>query len=438
MTQSVVVRGPVPERALVPPELEDLSEHQPQTPVSPWFMFVYWFAQFAAWVGILTPVVVTIAIRVGQIATPEEKAARLGSILAIGALGAMLAAPVWGAISDRTTARIGRRKLWMILGALFLLGGLLTMALAPNLLVLGLGWFVCQVGSNANQAALNAVMPDIVPDRQRGKMSGLLGLSVTVAILVGTFLTKLTSPNPIAMFVVPWLLIPVGVTLMLIFFRDRPAAPDAMPKYSLREFGRTFWVNPIKHPDFGWAFASRFLVFLGTSYFLTYQVYFLTDRLKVGAGEIASFVFFSTFVTAIITVIVSIAGGWLSDRFRRRKPFVWAAAIIAGIGLLTIGTSATFTQFLIGAAITSLGQGLYYAVDIALAVAVLPNQKDAAKDLGVFQIANSLPQSLAPSIAPLFLAIGGTATGNYPALFVAATVFAIVGAFAVLPVRKTR
>jgi len=412
------------------------SETRTPPSASGWFLLLYWFAQFAAWTGILTPVIVTIAIRVGQIATAEEKAAQLGVILAIGAFGAMLAAPVWGAISDRTTARIGRRKLWMLMGALFLLCGLLIMAFAPNLLVLGIGWFVCQVGSNANQAALNAVMPDALPEHQWGKMSGLLGLSVPVAMLAGTFIAKLTSPHPVAMFLAPWLFIPVAVTLMLIFLEDRPATPDTMPKYGLREFGRTFWVNPVKHSDFAWAFLSRFLVFTGYAFFTTYQAYFLTDHLKVGLAEVASFVFFSTFVTALINIAVSLAGGWLSDRFRRRKPFVWTAAVIAGAGLLIIGTSTSFAQFMVGASIVSLGQGLYYAVDIALAVTVLPDKKDAAKDLGVFQIANSLPQSLAPLIAPLFLMIGGG--GNYPAVFVAATAFALIGAAALAPVRKAR
>lgn len=423
---------------VVQAELENSGDAAPLKPVSAWFMFVYWFAQFAAWVGILTPVVVTIAIRVDQIADPAEKAAQLGVILAIGAFGAMVACPIWGAISDRTTARIGRRKLWMILGALFLLAGLITMAFSENLLVFGIGWLICQVGSNANQAALNAVMPDVIPEQQRGKMSGFLGLSVTVAFLAGTFITQFTAGNTIAMFIVPWLLIPVAVTLMLVFFKDKPADRASLPKYTLAEFGRTFWVNPIKNPDFAWAFASRLLVFLGTAFFSTYQVYFLLDHLKVDGSQIASFVFFSTFITAIITVIVSIAGGWLSDRFRRRKPFVLGAALVAGVGLLVIGTSTTFEQFIVGAAIVSLGQGLYYAVDIALVVAVLPNEKDAAKDMGVFQIANSLPQSLAPIIAPIFLAIGATATGNYPAVFVAATVFAVIGALLIIPVRKAR
>lgn len=429
---------PVTEPRIVEAELENAGPSGPQAAVSGYFMFAYFFAQTAAWIGILAPAFVTLAIRVGQVATPEEKAAQLGIVLGIGAFGAMVAAPVWGAISDRTSARVGKRKLWMMLGALMLLAGLLVMAFSPNLLVLGIGWFICQIGSNANQASLNAVLPDVVPDRQRGRMSGLLGLSVTVAVLIATFITQFTTQNPVLMFLLPWVFIPIAQLLFFPVFKDKPADLEAMPKYSLREFGRTFWVSPRKHPDFAWAFGSRFFVFLGSAFLQAYQVYFLSDHIKVGLTEVASYIFLTTVITSAVTVVVSISGGWLSDIFKRRKPFVWAAAIIAGVGLLIIGVSNGFEQFLIGAAITSLGTGLYYAVDLALVAAVLPNPDDAAKDMGVFQIANSLPQSLAPAIAPLFLAIGAVSGGNYPAVFIAATVFAVIGAFLIVPVKKAR
>ena len=75
---------------------------------------------------------------------------------------------------------------------------------------------------------------------------------------------------------------------------------------------------------------------------------------------------------------------------------------------------------------------------MALVAAVLPSQEDTAKDLGVFNIASALPQSLAPVIAPLFLAIGAVAGGNLPAVFLAGALFAVVGALAVLPIRRTR
>jgi len=87
--------------------------------------------------------------------------------------------------------------------------------------------------------------------------------------------------------------------------------------------------------------------------------------------------------------------------------------------------------------VTGIGQGVYLAVDLALVTDVLPDREtDAAKDLGVFNIANALPQVIAPAIAPLFLAIGGP--NNYVALFVAAATFAVLGAIAIWPVKGTR
>lgn len=415
-----------------------LTTTTPTAHASGGFIFVYWFAQFANWLALLTPVVVTIALKVSEIATAQEKAAQLGIVLGVGALASTIATPIWGAISDRTTWRMGRRKPWMIVGVVGGGVGLLIMAAAPNMLVFGLGWTIAQISFNANQAVLNAVLPDAIPEAQRGKVSGLLGLSTTVAILAGTFITQFTTGNAYLMFLAPFAVTIVALLLILRAFHDRPANKATITKYTWADFGRTFWVSPRKHPDFGWAFVSRFLVFLGNAFLQTYQVYFLTDHLKVGTDAVATFVFVSTFVTAAITVIVSMLGGYLSDKFKRRKPFVLVAAIIAGAGLLIIGTSTNFTVFLVGVAVQALGQGLYYAVDLALVAAVLPNPNDVAKDMGVFQIANALPQSLAPAIAPVFLAIGAAGTGNYVAVFIAATVFALIGAFAILPVRGSR
>jgi MFS family permease len=86
-------------------------------------------------------------------------------------------------------------------------------------------------------------------------------------------------------------------------------------------------------------------------------------------------------------------------------------------------------------AIGGLGFGIYVAVDLALVVDVLPDKDNAAKDLGVFNIAGALPFSIAPGIAPAILAIGG---GSYGVLYGVAGVCAIIGAFAILPVKRVR
>ncbi|WP_340318081.1 MFS transporter [Rhizorhabdus argentea] len=408
----------------------------PRSPVSKRFMFAYALAQYTAWLAILTPVIMTIALKVSKIASAAEKGVYLSTILAIGAFGALVAAPIWGAISDRTRARVGRRKLWMALGCLSLLVGLSMMALSTRLLGLAIGWLICQIGFNACQAPLNALMPDVVPTSQQGRMSALLGITANLAFVSAAFITQFTSGNSLAMFLVPWLPYPFALAFLMASFRDRPAS--SMPPFSAADLVRTFWVNPIRYPDFAWAFVSRFLLFFASAFFMTYQLYFLTDRIGVSKDAVLHMMFLCTLVTTMLTLILTPISGWFSDRLGRRKPLVFFAGIVASAGLLAIGGATTFGQFLVCAAIYGTGIAVYSAVDIALCVAVLPDPDDAAKDMAVMQIANSLPQSLAPAAAPLFLAIGAAQAPNYPAVFIAASIFGVIGASAVLPIRKSR
>jgi MFS family permease len=114
------------------------------------------------------------------------------------------------------------------------------------------------------------------------------------------------------------------------------------------------------------------------------------------------------------------------------------SALIYGAGLLVVGNASSFNQFVIGVTICGIGQGVYMAIDMALVAAVLPSKgADAAKDFGIFNIANTLPQSIAPTIAPIFLSIGA-AGGNYTALFTAAGVFAVAGAVSIVPIRSVK
>lgn len=177
---------------------------------------------------------------------------------------------------------------------------------------------------------------------------------------------------------------------------------------------------------------------MGVAYFLSYQFIFVNDALGLGEAAALEILAQAQLITTVVTIVCTLASGWLSDRIGRRKPVVLAAGLLVAAGLIVIGTSASPGQFLIGAAIYGVGQGVYFAVDMALVAAVLPNPEDTAKDLGVFNIASTLPQSLAPMIAPLFLVIGSPSGQNLPAVFWAGAAFAVIGAFAVLPIRRTR
>jgi len=138
---------------------------------------------------------------------------------------------------------------------------------------------------------------------------------------------------------------------------------------------------------------------------------------------------------AAVVVAASVIGGKVSDRTGRRKVFVLAASIVYGLALFVIAIASNFSGFLVGMAISGLGFGVYAAVDLALVVDVLHDKRNAAKDLGVFNIAGALPFSLAPAIAPAILVIGH---GSYGVLYAVAGLCAIIGAFAILPVRRVR
>jgi MFS family permease len=412
------------------------ANQPPEKPVSGWFMFTFLLTVFAFYAALFAPLIASIAVKLSQISSAGEKAVDLGAILAPGAFAALVAAPIFGALSDRTKSRFGRRKLWIVFGGAVMGAGLATMALGTSLFALGAGWLLVQIGANAALAATNALLPDLVPEQQRGKVSALMGIALSLALLAGPYLTQFTSHNNLLMFLVPWMACPVALVLLFGAFKDRPAG--RLPAFGLADLGRTFWVNPVKFPDFGWAFLSRFLVFMGVAYFLTYQFIFLSDQLKLDQTAALKALGLSQLITTVVTISFTLLSGWLSDRIGRRKPVVLTAGLVVALGLLTIATATSIPQFLAGAAIYGIGQGVYFAVDMALVAAVLPNPDDTAKDLGVFNIASAFPQTVAPVIAPIFLSIGAVAGGNLPAVFIAGAVFAIIGAFAVLPIRKAR
>ena len=251
----------------------------------------------------------------------------------------------------------------------------------------------------------------------------------------GTFLVKLFTGNQLAMFLVPCAIGGFFILLFAVTLNDRRLAKADKPAWSLREFASTFYVKPRKSPDFAWAFASRFMFVLAYAFLTTYQAYYLLDKIGSAEADVPQQIFLGTLVQSVVVIAASLIGGRLSDRTGRRKIFVFTASIVYGLAMFVIAIASNFNGFLVGMAISGLGFGMYMAVDLALVVDVLPDQDNAAKDLGVFNIAGALPFSIAPAIAPVILAIGG---GSYGVLYAVAGVCAIIGAVAILPVKRVR
>ena len=399
------------------------------------FISLYTVAYMSTSLLFIAPLLVTLALKVNSLVGIDRAPNSLALVAGIGALLAMVGNPFFGRMSDRTASPLGMRRPWMVIGLAGGSLGVLIVALAPSIPVVLVGWCIAQLFFNALLAAMVAVLPDQVPSVQRGLVSGVLGVCLPIASVCGTFLVKLFAGSLLAMFLAPCAIGGFFVLLFAVTLNDRRLARADKPKWSLREFASTFYLNPGKNRDFSWAFASRFMFVLAYAFLVTYQAYYLLHKLGTAKADVPQQIFLGTLIQSAVLVAASLAGGRLSDRTGRRKIFVLTALVVYGLALFVIAIASNFSGFLVGMAISGLGFGVYLAVDLALVVDVLPAKRSAAKDLGVFNIAGALPFAIAPAIAPAILAVGG---GSYGVLYTVAGLCAIIGAAAILPIRGVR
>jgi MFS family permease len=375
------------------------------------FISLYTLAYISTSLLFLAPLLVTLALKVNSLVGIERAPNSLAVVTGTGALLAMVGNPFFGKLSDRTWSRLGMRRPWMVIGLVGGSLGILIVASAPNVTVVLVGWCIAQLLFNALLAALAAVLPDQVPATQRGLVSGVLGICVPIASVSGTFLVQLFTGNRLAMFLAPCAIGGFFILLFAVRLHDRRLARADRPPWSLRELAGTFYVNPRTSPDFAWAFASRFMFVLAYAVLATYQAYYLLEKIGSAEADVPRQIFLGTLAQSVVIVAASLIGGRLSDRTGRRKIFVLTASIVYGLAMFALAIASSFNGFLVGMAIGGLGFGVYMAVDLALVVDVLPDSDNAAKDLGVLNIAGALPFSVAPGIAPVILAWATAATG---------------------------
>ena len=371
-----------------------------------------------------------------QIAGADGKETALAVVTGIGVIGSVIGNPLAGALSDRTTSRFGRRRPWMLGGSLLGFVGLVLMPNMTSILTLTIVWLAVQFAVNAAYAGLTATIPDQVPVRQRGVASGLVGLAQALGPVVGVGLVSfvvvsLTGGSYLTAVLFVLLVLPI------IFVLKDPQLPeDQKPPFHLGAFVKSFWVSPKAHPDFGWAWLARFLVSLSIAMATIYLLFFLTDHLGFDdetAGER------QTVLLALYaggTMLTAVIGGYVSDRMGKRKMFVIIASFIialAGFILAFVPKGQDgWGITMIAALILGIGYGWYLAVDQALITQVLPTAGDRAKDLGVINIANSMPQVLAPVMAAVLV----TQLGGYTSLFLGVAIITIAGAIAIVPIKS--
>lgn len=388
-------------------------------------------------VGINAAFFAPLQVLLGQQAaafSESDKEAILALVTGAGAAVSLVANPLFGAFSDRTTSRLGRRVPWVLFGAILGAAALIALAGAPNVAVMALFWCLVQAGCNGAYAAITAAIPDRVPVAQRGTVGGLAAMGQTVGILVGAAIAAAVTGSFAVGYAVCAVALLAGVVLYFFTNDDAPLPAEARPAFSLAGFARGFWISPALYPDFAWAWLTRLLVNVGNHMVTLYLLFFLKDAVDLQAtqGMAPEFgVLILTGLYAVMVVITSVIGGRLSDRMGKRKPLVIISSVVIALASLILAFAPNWPGAILGASVLGIGFGCYLAVDFALLTQVLPTALSRGRDLGVLNIANSLPQVLAPLIAFPFV----TMWGGYVSLYLAAAVIGLLGAVFVVKIK---
>jgi MFS family permease len=294
-----------------------------------------------------------------------------------------------------------------------------------------LAWALAQASLNAMLAAITATVPDQVPVRQRGTVGGWLAIAQTAGVVAGSGIAAATGSIAAGYLSIAAVLFLVSLPYCFDS-RDLALPPSERRPFVLRQFFGTLWISPRAHPDFGWAWLTRFLMNLGNALVILYLLYYLQDAINLSDDEAEDGVFLLTGIYGVITILTAIGGGIWSDKVGKRKPFVIGSGLIAATALMLLAFASSWAVAVVGAVILAIGFGTYTAVDFAMITQVLPTAGDRAKDLGVINIANALPQVLAPGVAWIVLSLDL----GYSVLYVIAALVSVLGSVLVTKIRS--
>jgi len=393
----------------------------------------FWLAYNFEW-GALLPVV--LPHQIAAIVGDSRKELMNGLVPALGAGLSLVATPIAGALSDRSTHPRGRRRPFLAAGTVINILFLLALARIAGPGGIGLfllAWLGVQLGANVAGGPYAGLIPDIVPAEQRGAASGWLALMTAVGTLLGVVAAGALVGGggylPIYVLIASMLALFAGITVFGVKEQRLSAAPGP---FRARAFLSSFLLRGPEYRDFFFVLFTRALVTMGIYSVFTFFQFFLHDIVRVPNAARAT-----SYLIAIIIglgIPTSLAAGALSDRVGR-KPLVYlSGGVMALASLLFIGVGfhpSLHAMLWIGA-LFGIGYGAYQAVDWALAIDVLPPGESAAKDMGIWHVSLVLPQMLAPALTgavlaalkPASLLLGYTVVFTLTALwFILGTVF---------------
>ncbi len=459
---------------------------------------IFWFALNFHWAALGF---IILPSQVLKIAGELHKGQALAFVLVPGAFVALFTNPLFGLLSDRTRGNLaiwGRRRPYILLGTLVNVGALCWMAMARDIPSLVIAYVLVQFSSNVATAPFHALLPDLVPQQQRGMTSGIMGMLSVAGTMCGVAIASVfvDAHKPVSVYhqgllfaygcIVAFLLVFMLITLFSVDEYSTNIPTEYQPLLTRKtlytligitlatlilwgliviwnslhmkgaqipgdvEQGvlmvvlslgilRLFGFDPRRNRDFAWVLVTRLVMMLGIYTIQSFIQYYMHDVVGIANPEQETTKF--VIIASLMSLISALAAGWLSDQIGRKRVIYLSGGLIAALGVAVIITQM-FTHALpviyAAGALFGIGAGAYQSVDWALVADVLPSRKDYARDMGIWNISLSLPQVIAPVIGgPLIDAFAqrGMPAVGFQVLFAMAVVYCLIGTITVRYIR---
>lgn len=374
---------------------------------------------------------------------PEsQKGGALGMISALGLIVAIVVQPVAGAWSDTRTTRWGRRRPYIVGGTLFDVIFLLAMAYSGDYLVLLAAYLLLQTSSNIAHGPYQGYIPELVPERKRGAVTGVKQfLEIAGMIVTSLIMGYLIGQGQILiafLTIIFFLLFSMAVTAIFVTEQPFDGAPKIQPKSTMQGPSsstlRDSLASLFHSKDFFLWMISRLVIITASNLVRNYALYFLRDVL--GLPNPASAVGSLLAVIAITIAVVVYPSGALSDRWGR-KWFIILSGVLGAIGALLLITATTLDQVLIFGSLIGISAGIFLSVNWAWGADLIPSES-GGRYLGISNIATAGSGVLA-GMGGFMLDYFNAQSSNlgYTALYISAALLYVLGTLLAFGVKDT-
>jgi MFS family permease len=403
---------------------------------------LYWLGLSSIFIGVTQILSGRIQFEKGSpLYSPGSEGSTLFTLTVVGAIIAALVQPTVGSISDYTISRWGRRKPYIFIGSVLDVVFLYGIATSNSIIAVASFMALLQVSANFAQGPFQGYVPDLVPAKQVGLASALVGLFQVLGNAVGFGIgSAAVATDSFFLGTMALGALELATMVSVVWRVNEGRTARHRGSRSWLSVAREAWATDIlKERSFLWLVSSRLLFLMGATMLINLSLFFFAQTFSLPQDEAGAANFPVLAAVILGNILTVIPAGRISDRVGR-KPVIYVACAVAGTGMAIVAVAPAIPIVVVGATLFGAGSGMFLAVDWALMTDIIP-KASSGRYMGISNVATATAGifSLLTGGKLMDLVNDVATYGDGPrAAFLLAVVYFVLGAVLLRPVVEPR